>query len=333
MRKLIVAAMGTVVAVGAQAGTIKPENGDITLTGGAAGGLYMGTNVGSKDNATLQVSDFLVGLKTNTVGKGVGVSFEGNFGTVVTPTVGDTGVAAPSTIGFGIINGFMSVHAMKELRIDAGQLATTIGMESAPSLTNGNILRGMLWSAQPAYYSGIRATYSMGDMNFFGEFNEGTGAGGDNNDSWALGSNGEVAKIKYGATYMDSQKGRNYLDLLGSMELGDIELGANIDVVMLDSKATGQKDDTAFGFALYAKPKFGDISLPVRLEYVSGGDTNVYAKGALGLTVTPTLEVSNNAFVRAELSFVNSDDKIFADKDNAAQNTQIGIAAQAGYRF
>lgn len=352
MRKLIVAAMGTVAAFGAQAGTFKLDNADVAVGGGAAGGLFLGTNVGSQDNANIQLSDYLLTMKTNTVGKSMGVAFEGAIGDFRQVSLYDAGVGTANQ-GFGVQYGWMSVSPVKELRIDMGRIATTIGLESAYSLANDNILRGLVWGAQPTFYSGARATYALGDLNVFAEFAEKIT---NNNDAIAVGVNGTAGKdISYGFTYLNTDKGVDYIDALGKMNAGGVEIGGNIDIIMIEKEASATgKSASAFGLAAYAKFNAGDVAIPVRVEFVSDSDKTVYGhavtvanpvpppatitgfaspKSGFSLTVTPTIKAGENGFVRAELAFVNSSEKIFADKDGAAQTNQIAAAVQAGYRF
>ena len=74
---------------------------------------------------------------------------------------------------------------------------------------------------------------------------------------------------------------------------------------------------------------------PRRVEYLSDGTSGIYygVDTAYTLTVTPTYNYTENTFVRAEVSYVSSDNAVFADKDGLPEDTKTSFAVQAGYTF
>ncbi|MDX1812714.1 MAG: hypothetical protein R3240_12235, partial [Gammaproteobacteria bacterium] len=128
-------------------------------------------------------------------------------------------------------------------------------------------------------------------------------------------------------------KGNNTFDLVVSKSVAGIPLGLNIDYITMDEAPAGL-DDNGMGIAIFAAPKVGMVDLPIRVEYISDGTSGIYGfDTGYTLTVTPTLNVSKYAFVRAEFSMVSADNKMFADKDGKLEDTKTSAAFQMGYRF
>jgi len=105
------------------------------------------------------------------------------------------------------------------------------------------------------------------------------------------------------------------LDIIASTKMSGMDFAVNFDYLSkskaLKNTTTGA-DDTAYGLALYASmPMSGNWSLPMRLEYVNDGTSNLYGlqytnptttnlekNSAVTFTVTPTYNFSSSTFVR-----------------------------------
>ncbi|MEW5754673.1 MAG: outer membrane beta-barrel protein [Pseudomonadota bacterium] len=344
MKMKLVCAMvsGLLVAPWAHAEeALKSEGGIIShaahqLSGGIAAGYYKTTNTGSDDTDNFQVSDVLLQFSRAASSQGVGYTL--GFGSLAAISVLDGGVNNSTTYAdFGVQYGWVSVVPVDGLTIDAGKLATNVGYEVTPSLTNPHMTLAALWNGQPAYYPGLRVSYAIGDVTVFGEVSDdtvtvnGTTATAAN----SIGVKGSAAGIDYVASYYNYSGAKNIVDVIASTKLGEIPVAINLDYHMLDDAAkVSGNDDNAYGVALYAKPSFGAVSVPVRVEYMNDGTSGIYGVDTgYTLTVTPTYTFPDNSFVRAEVSYVTTDNEIFSDKNGAPEDTKTSFGVQAGVLF
>jgi hypothetical protein len=369
-KKLISLAIAGAVAMpfAAQAGSLTVANQDITLSGGITGGYLYDTDT-KKDTYT--VTDALLDLssaaKTGGVGFELGVgSLDENSlapGSLYTGTNNRPGASNSVTPGFGLQYGWVSVVPMDGLKIDAGKLATNLGSETSPSYANDNILRGLLWNAQPTYYTGARATYTMGNFSVYGEANRGAAISGitsnpvgntnvmtnpEGNAGGAVGASGNFGPVNAAINYLTVSNVGDMVDLVASGNAGPVKVGANFDYIGKAKayKVTGY-DDSAYGLALYASMNVTDkIVVPVRFEYVDDGTSGIYGlttvdannnpvkNSAETITITPTYNFTKATFVRAELAYVTTDKKAtyMNDKGNATDSNLV-LGAQLGVRF
>lgn len=313
---------------------------DITVNGDLSAGAYYVVNHGGMGAEAIEVTDFGLAFSAPAAKTG-DVGFKGVIGSRNGRTILDTSPDGSFAWGDDIVLdfGYATYKPVDNVTLDIGWILTTVGNEASPSIFSANVNRGFMWNAQPAAYEGARVSYAMGDTTLSGEVNHNTGGPGNPID-FALAVSGKASGVSYSATYYDGKDNRNIIDLVVNTEVAGTAVGANFDYFMLDNAATGQ-DDTATGFGLYVTPKMGMITVPVRIEFVSDGTSGIYTvpggtiatKGAYSLTVTPTMKLSDNTFVRAELSYVGADEKVFKDKDGKATDTQTMLAFQLGYTF
>ncbi len=328
MRKSILAAsIAALTAPAAFAGSVVSD-ADINLNGGMTAGYFYTTNTGSNNNENYQVSDFMVELSGEAT---EGVGFVGAFGTMAGITVLDGGVNN-SAYDYGFQYGWLTVAPMEGLTIDAGMLATNVGYEVTPSYANPHATIAALWGGQPVYYPGVRVSYDMGDMGFYAEVND--DALGTASAAWAAGVSGAAGSLEYAVSYYNYNGYKDLIDVIVSADLGGIPVAANFDYHILENAPVAGGDDSAYGIALYATPTFDKVAVPVRVEFLSDGNSGIYGvDSATTLTITPTYNFSDNTFVRAELSMVSSDNKIFADDKGVAEDTKTSVAVQAGFTF
>lgn len=340
MRKSILAAsIAALTAPVAFAGTVTTA-ADINLNGGMTAGYFYTTNTGnnlfddtsatngSNKEHNYQVSDFMVELSGEAA---EGVSFVGAFGTMAAITVLDGGVDN-SPYDYGFQYGWLTVTPMKGLSVQAGMLATNVGYEVTPSYANPHATIAALWGGQPVYYPGVRVNYDAGDLGFYAEVND--DALGSASAAWAAGVTGAAGPVEYAVSYYNYNGYKDLIDVIVSAELGGIPVAANFDYHLLENAPSAGADDNAYGIALYVTPGFGQVDVPVRLEFLSDGTSGVYGvDSATTFTITPTYNFSDNTFVRAEFSFVSSDNKIFADDKGVAEDTKTSFALQAGFTF
>ncbi|WP_457600797.1 outer membrane beta-barrel protein [Hydrogenivirga sp.] len=304
----------------------------LELYGGVSAGYFYTTNEGSKDNDDVfQVTNVIIGLKGET-GDAMKLGFDiavgqSYLGTIDSPLNGSAG----QTDRFGLVWGYLSLKPADKLSLDAGLLTTNVGYELADTYTNPNVTFGNVWGAQPFIYPGARVTFDVTDgISLYAEYNKEYSG-----DNFAVGSLGEIGAISYGLTYFDyndtdgTVPNRSLVDLVLGMSLGNIDLGLNADFHKLDDSSKTGNDDTAYGVAVYVTPNFGNLSVPVRAEYFDSGDTGIYVdKKGYTFTVTPTFKPAENTFVRAELTHISADNKIFNNKDN-----KTTLAVELGFTF
>ncbi|MBI1196139.1 MAG: outer membrane beta-barrel protein [Gammaproteobacteria bacterium] len=348
-KKLLAAAVTAAIAspLAAQAGTLMTANTDLTLSGGVTGAYSYNSDTGRDkfivDDALIDIASEAktggmgvdLGIGTLTGNSLAGASNLGVIGGNV-DTNGDTAAA-----GTKVQYGYVTVKPSDALAVDAGLIATNVGYEVVPSYANGNILRGMVWNAQPTYYTGARATYTMGGMSMYAEANKGPG--------WAIGGSSSFGGVDVSASYYSVVNANTILDIIASSKMGGVDFAVNFDYL---SKAKATKvagtDDTAYGLALYATvPMSGNFSLPMRLEYVNDGTSNLYGlqytnassvlekNSAVTFTVTPTYNFSSSTFVRAELAYVSTSKKdgTLVDDKGVATDSNIVVSAQGGVLF
>ncbi len=328
MRKTILAAsIAAMISPAAFAGTIT-TNADINFNGGMTAGYYMTNNTGSNDEDNYQVSDFMVELSGDPA---EGVGFVGAFGTMAGITVLDGGVGN-SPYGYDFQYGWLTVAPMEGLSIQAGKLATNVGYEVTPSYANPHITIAALWGGQPVYYPGVRLNYEAGDLGFYVEAND--DALGTAKKAWAAGISGSADALDFSVSYYNYNGYKDLIDVIVSADVGGLAVAANLDYHMLENAPSAGADDTAYGLALYVTPSMDDVSVPVRIEYISDGTSGIFGVDtATTFTVTPTYNFTDHSFVRAELSYVSADNKIFADDKGTPEDTKTSFAVQAGFTF
>lgn len=321
-------------AATATAGSVTGASLDLTLGGGLTGKYEVGTNVGSARGDTITVSDFLVeasGSVEGFLGATVG------FGYLEQDALPATGLPAPN-VGMMLQYGWLEVEPGSGLQLQAGVLATNVGYEVAPTYANPHIQLGAVWNYQPVYYPGLRATYDAGAFSLYAEASkDGSGfTGRSNPNAQAVGISGEAAGWSYAASYYNRINDMDTVDLILSGKLSGLDVAVNLDYHLLDDPVkTAGKDDTALAVALYAAQDLGDgWSLPVRLEYLSDGTSGILGgvDSAFTVTVTPTYR-QGPAFVRAEVAYVSSNNKVFTDDKGVAQDSKTTFAVQAGVTF
>jgi hypothetical protein len=343
----------------AQAGSLNVANQDITLSGGVAGGYVNNTDAAqSKITAT----DALVDLSSEA--KAGGVGFDVGIGVLAGASLGDsqTSPTGPVITGSGSLNvlntattgagtalqyGWLTIMPTDGLSLQAGTLATNVGYEVVPSYNNANILRGLVWNQQPAYYNGVRATYSTGDMSVYAEASNDPYNLGTTSNGQAIGASAAMGAVNGSISYFNYEDNKSIVDIIASSKIGSVEVAANIDYQMwadrIKNAMPSSADDNAYGIALYATMPMGaNASLPVRVEYVSDGTSGLYGLGAVGasnsaytVTITPTYNFSDSTFVRAELAYVGTDKKINAYKDDkgVANDSNLIVGFQGGLMF
>ncbi len=326
--KILAASVAALVAPAAFGGTITTAT-DLKLGGGMTAGYFYTNNTGSSNEDNYQVSDFILELSAEPT---EGVGFVGALGTMAAITVTDGGVGnTPYANDFQY--GWLTVTPAEGITIEAGKLATRVGYEVAPSYGNAHATIAALWGGQPVYYPGVRLSYDASDsLGFYVEANN--DELGTAKSASAVGVGGNVSGLDYSVSYYRYNGYKDLVDVIVATEIAGMPVAANIDYHMLEEAPAPGADDTAYGVALYVTPTIGAVEVPVRVEFLNDGTSGVFGvDSATTFTITPTYRYTENSFVRAELSYVSSDNKIFSDDKGVAEDTKTSFAVQAGFTF
>ena len=94
---------------------------------------------------------------------------------------------------------------------------------------------------------------------------------------------------------------------------------------------------SSIGGAVYICPNLGNLSIPVRLDYIDQDKSQIYiesedAKQIYTATVSPTYRFNENSYIRGEFAYVNAD-TAFADKLGNGKDSRICLALEAGFVF
>ena len=317
----------------------------LELHGGFSAGYFYSTNPTDKNKDSedkFQVTNAILDF-SGEVGKSFKLGFDLAIGGALWATIFDGGQGNfayydpdDKTLkeGVGILWGYVSVKPIPQLSIDAGVLTTNVGYELADTYSNPNITFGAVWYGQPFIYPGARLTFSpLENLSLYAEYNQEY-----NRDNFAVGVLGEFAGLSYALSYYDYRASKNLVDLVLGYSIANVDLGLNFDYQWLDDSAkSSNQDDSAYGVALYVIPKFktnlGEISIPIRLEYFDEGTSGIYYGGAdkgYTVTLTPTFRPTANTYIRAEVAYINTDNKIFK---NGNKDNKTTIAVEAAFTF
>ena len=311
----------------------------LELAGGVTGAYFHTTNEGSADSQDgFRLTNVVVNLK----GSSGGMGFDLAVGSLLAPTVWSN--VSNNMISYttgnvtnneaGLLWGYVSFSPFDRITLDAGLLTTNVGYEVVNTYANPNINLGAVWNAQPVIYPGARLTFELtGDISLYAEYNNDMIS--PRGDAFALGSLGSIGEISYALNYYDYAGYKNFVDLVLGYGIGSVDLGLNVDYQWLDDAQTGQ-DDSAYGVAVYVIPNFGNLSVPLRLEYFDEGTSGIYsdptspAEKGYTVTLTPTYKPADNSFIRAEVSYLSTDKKVLG---GGTEDSKTSLAVELGFTF
>ncbi len=378
MKKVVgLAAAGLLAVSAANAGNLTIANTDMVLFGGVSAGftwqsadrhdgagltgvLPPGVGLAGKD--FFSVNTFAIGL-TKPATENSPLGFTAALASFEVPVIfaSSNVVNSAQLIAHGKTNdnfktwlAFLSWMPVPGLTIDAGLLWDQFG-ERALTILNPNIHRGVVFTAHPVLFAGARATYDLGMAKVYLGYNQGGGLRQGNiillnnknlgyniSDAIEAGVLFNVENIAIGLHTYDEAMGRNLYVLEAKGKVGEISAGLELDYINKDDaiKQSG-KDDSAWGLAINIGPNLGDIALPIRVEYVSNGNSGLFLTGndtTWTFTITPTIKPTPNTFVRVELGYVSSDQDVYfenpGDEDAGKGTSSRTVAAlELGFAF
>ncbi|MEZ0323897.1 MAG: outer membrane beta-barrel protein [Hydrogenothermaceae bacterium] len=266
---------------------------------------------------------------------------------------------------------YVTYKPVAGLTLDAGLLWSQFG-EKPVTILNPHITRGVLFTANPALMAGARGTYDFGVAKVYvgaGKVGdqlmkpvfEGKASALGNGYAKSYMEAGVTANLKQfglpadvGLHTYNEAGGRDIYALTAGTDLGMVSLGVEVDYFVADknlknySNGTKKYDSNAWGAALCAniKPMAG-VQIPVRIEYADTKKSilipTIAAENTINktpeknsvwtFTITPTYNPTKNTFLRAEVSYVGSDKKIFINTSGKEKSSRTTGAVELGFLF
>lgn len=335
--RTIIALVGSATAVTASAkgGIIDTEFADLHFLGGASAGYYAGNNEVTRQNDQNRLSDFLLGMHASTEDKRAEVS--AGIGILPSYSLLDHGVDNTTTTA-EVQYATLVLHPLADLTIELGRISSNIGYENTPSYLNAHSVGSVQSTTQPGYYPGTRLTFGSDMVAVYVEQSDDSfeaPSAATTGQSWSTGVMGTLSDVEYVVGYQSYVDLRSMFDLILSGSLAGMDVTFSYDRLSLTNTAVKNAGDNkhAESVAIYLSgPTFNEISIPVRLEAFDDHGNNIYEGAGKGhsLTVTPTWNLSEHAYVRTDFSYIKMDNKIL--KNNTTGNRFMFIL-QAGYRI
>jgi len=320
--------LGSLAVAGLLTGAVNASEVNLKIPVDVHGGFSAGYSYADSSAEGFEVTNFLIELsKEADVGD---IGFTAAFGYLSANNWDDNTGLGKSTTGdaFGLQYGYLTIKPVEGITLDAGVLATMVGYEVANTYANPNITIARIWGGQPVYYGGARLTYTVQEgLEVFGEVNDDATDG-----AWSIGSKGSLGIADYVISYYDKNapSDPDIIDVILSASASDsLDLAVNFDY------QNGQNKD-GYGVAFYVIPKFGNISLPVRLESFDDNGSGAYGNSGWDLAITPTYHFKSG-YLRAEVFYYDYDypEKVVGSKSTVGyqdkSNTVFRI--EAGFTF
>ncbi len=288
---------------------------------------------------------------------GFGLSFLGIDASYSYKSVGATaglrfGASTPRLLGDvalieNVKQAYLTFRPIDEIELDLGQFDTIYGAEVAESFKNFNYTRGALYFLmQPFYHTGLRASVKLGgQFTLKGLVVNGVNNPIDNNFSPDLGlqivwSPGpvEIYLGYLGAAQPDGETFANFVDLLVTSRLEDLELSFNADLGLADPEGDGARGKY-YGASLAARYTFVYwLAAAIRGELLRDQDGVFYGTETKLATATATLEISplqtRNIIFRLDNRFEKASADIFPKGGGRMSNlwfsTVFGVVVAVG---
>jgi hypothetical protein len=320
---------------------LKDKINELGFAGGVSAGEFYASNPGkdTSDNEFL-LSNLLLEISSSV--EELPVNFVAAFGQTSTPSLLDS----PETNDdFKIEYASLTLNPNNNISLEGGLLQPNAGFENTYTYNNINIILGAVASQQPYNAYGARLAYDMKGFNFYGGFykkrldNEEYEANGSfPGNSWEIGLGGSILDNDFIVYHYHINGLRSLTGAVIERTINNLYIALNVDYWRWNS---GMKEffqgDSSIGGTIYLKPRFGNFSVPLRLEYIDQGESCMYSenpdtKRIYSVTLSPTYHLNENAYIRVESAYI-SGDRAFADKQDNIKDNRISLAAEIGYLF
>ncbi len=309
----------------------------IDITGGISAGYFYASNPGedTSDDAFL-LSNFLVEISSSDDSLPVG--FVAAFGETSTPSILGT---PENNTDFQIEYASLTLKPVTDISLELGLLQPNAGFENTYTYNNNNIILGAVASQQPYNAYGARIAYDMNDISLWGGYFKERLDDEEYNSpdyAWEIGLSTPVFENTLTLYHYNIKGQRNLTGAVIERTIQDIDFAFNIDYWRWSSPMKNLYGSTSsIGGAVYICPNFGDISIPLRLEYINQKNSQIYiespdTKHIYAATVSPTWHYNENTYIRAEAAYVKADEA-FADEDGRIRDNRINLAVELGITF
>ncbi len=324
------------------AGSVSTEFTDIQISGGASGGYVYSDSEMTRQNDQSRLMDFLLGIDAST--KDGRAAISAGIGILPAFALMDEGVDETGN-GAEVQYAEVIINPMDYWSLELGRMPSNVGFEDTIMYNNANVMESVQAITQPGFFNAARLNYGTDDFNVYveqgdEEYVAPSGAAGS--QSWSVGAMGTAAGVEYVVGYHNYTSLRSLFDLIVTGSVGDMEITFAYDQLQLEDAALASATDTdhAESIALYMSGlSVGGIDMPMRLEAFDDHGNGLYgnSNGGAGkgnsFTITPTWNISENAFLRSDISYLQTDNSIFTDSNGGLTDNRFGIAVQAGYRL
>jgi hypothetical protein len=309
----------------------------IKIGGGISAGYFYASNPGedTSDDAFL-LSNFLVEISS--ADEDLPVGFTGAFGETSTPSVLGT---PENNTELKIEYAALAIKPVKALGLEMGLLQPNSGFECTYTFNNKNVILGAIASQQPYNAYGARIGYNVSGISLWGGYYKDRLDDEEYNSpdhAWEVGLSGSIAGNDFSIYDYHIAGQRNLLGAVIERSIEGVDLAFNIDYWTWDDRVKDMYGSrSSIGAAIYICPNSGKCSVPVRLEYINQDRSQIYienlnTKHIYSATISPTWHFNDNAYVRAESTYVKADGG-FADDTGNIKDSRINFAVELGLFF
>ena len=309
----------------------------IVITGGISAGYFYSSNPGEdiSDDAFL-LSNLLVEISS--ADEDIPLGFVGAFGETSTPSVLDT---PENNTDFKIEYASMTLKPVDNLSLEAGLLQPNAGFENTYTFNNKNVILGAVASQQPYNAYGARITYDVNEFSLWGGYFKERLDDEEYNSpdhAWEIGLSTQILENTLSLYHYNIRGQRNLTGAVVERTMDNIELALNIDYWRWNNPMKALYGSTSsIGGAFYICPNYGNLSIPLRLEYINQKNSEIYIENPntehiYTLTVSPTWHFTKKAYIRVESGYVKADEA-FADADGPIEDDRINLAIELGCTF
>jgi hypothetical protein len=317
--------------------TLQSSLSAIKVGGGISAGYFYASNPGEEasENEFL-LSNFLV--EVSSADETLPIGFVGAFGQTSTPSLLGT---PEKNEDFDIEYAVLTLKPISNVNLELGLLQPNSGFECTYTFNNKNVILGAIASQQPYNAYGARVAYDINGISLWGGYYKGRLDGEEYNSpdySWEIGLGGSIAGNDFNIYNYHVDGQRNLIGAVIQRTIRDVDLGFNIDCWTWDNRMKKlYRSKSSIGGAFYIYRKFGDFSIPIRLEFINQNKSQIYienpnTKHIYAVTFSPTYHFNENTYVRAESAYVEADGA-FADKDGHSRDNRINLAFELGFLF
>ena len=349
MRQLFcgLAVLGLLLAAGPATAT--EENGNLlpflqglSVAGGvSAGEFYLSHSGPESADDQLLLSNLLLEISNDSQQPPIGFTIAA--GETSTPSL----LGVPDNANdLDIEYAYLSVRPHEGTTIEAGLLQPDSGYEASYTYDNHNLILGAVASQQPYNAYGARLRQELGPLSlsaaYFNERLDDTEYAPDGGSapdrSWEVVLGGTLAGWDYSLYHYHLAGRRNLTGAVIEQQGDRLLVAFDLDYWHWEQgEAPNGGRRYATGGALYLVPRFGEFFLPLRLEYIDQGTSGVYLEAAEAKTITtvtlsPTYNLTEQAYLRAEAAYVHAREG-FAKDDGTPKDDRLALAMEVGYRF